>query len=154
MLRDTITSLKAKRGICEQEFLRLFSEVRNIPLELGKELKVQRIVKKQVHRLWSAKWDRKSNEEDSNQKTVIEFLSECDRDVFPVINILLQVLATLPVSVTTAERTFSNLKRIKTWLRTTMNEVRLVGLALLATHRDIRINPDKVIDRFCHERKS
>ncbi|KAJ8873098.1 hypothetical protein PR048_026714 [Dryococelus australis] len=69
-------------------------------------------------------------------------------DVFPLINILLQVLATLPASVATAERTFSTLKRIKTWLRTTLNEDRLIGLALQATHRDIKMNPDQVIDRF------
>ncbi|KAJ8883976.1 hypothetical protein PR048_015832 [Dryococelus australis] len=50
MLRNTITTLKAKRGKCEQEFLRLFSEARDIALELGTELKVQRIAKKQVHR--------------------------------------------------------------------------------------------------------
>ncbi|KAJ8880871.1 hypothetical protein PR048_017343 [Dryococelus australis] len=91
---------------------------------------------------------KKSNEEASNQKTVIELLSECDRDVFPVISIQLQVLVTLPVSVVTPERTFSTLKRIKTWLRTTMNEDCLIGLALLATHCNITINPDQVIDRF------
>ncbi|KAJ8866833.1 hypothetical protein PR048_032694 [Dryococelus australis] len=141
MLRDTITTLKAKR-------------------ELGTELKVQRIAKKQVHRCNTPAPDLvvffwqtvKSDEEDSNQKTVIELLSECDRDVFPVINILLQVLATLPVSVATAERTFSTLKRLKTWLRTTMNEDRLIGLAPLATHHDITINPDQVIDRFTMSR--
>ncbi|KAJ8888829.1 hypothetical protein PR048_008323 [Dryococelus australis] len=64
------------------------------------------------YRLWSVKSDRKSNKEDSNQKTVIEHLSECGRDVFLVINMLLQVLAILPVSAATAERTFSTLKRV------------------------------------------
>ncbi|KAJ8869139.1 hypothetical protein PR048_030707 [Dryococelus australis] len=79
--------------------------------------------------VWSAKWDRRINEEDSNQKIVIELLSECGRDVFSIINMLLKVLATLPVSVATAERTFSTLKRIKTWFRTTMDD-RLIGLGL------------------------
>ncbi|KAJ8869831.1 hypothetical protein PR048_028840 [Dryococelus australis] len=41
MLRDTITTLKAKRGNCEKEFLCLFNEVRDIALELGTELKKQ-----------------------------------------------------------------------------------------------------------------
>ncbi|KAJ8869830.1 hypothetical protein PR048_028839 [Dryococelus australis] len=94
------------------------------------------------YRLWSAKWDKKSNEKHSIQKT------GCIPRNQPIINILLQVLATLPVSVVTAERTFSTLKRIKTWLRTTINEDCLIGLALLATHCDITINPDQVIDRF------
>ncbi|KAJ8872200.1 hypothetical protein PR048_025802 [Dryococelus australis] len=130
-LRDTITTLKAKRARCAQEFLHLFSEVRAVSLELRTELKVERIAKTQVHRCNTPDPDLQSGNSDKAS-----------------LGILLQVLATLPVSVATAERTFSTLKRINTWLRITMNEDRLIGLALLATHRDIAINPDQVIGRF------
>ena len=55
-------------------------------------------------------------------------------------------MATLPV--TTAERSFSSLRRLKTYLRTTMNEERLNGLALMAIHREIPVNSEKVIEEF------
>jgi len=43
--------------------------------------------------------------------------------IFPNIFILLKVLCTLPVSTATPERTFSSLKRVKTYLRNSMKEV-------------------------------
>jgi len=57
-------------------------------------------------------------------------------------------LVVLPVTVSSAERSFSTLKRLKVWLRNRMSEERLVGLALLNVHNDIEITPDEVIDLF------
>lgn len=59
-------------------------------------------------------------------------------DMFTVRNLLL-VLATLPVSVATSERSFSTLRRAKTLLRSRMAEDRLNGLCLLNIHRGIPI---------------
>lgn len=44
----------------------------------------------------------------------------------------LVLFMTLPVTVASAERSFSKLKLIKTYLRNTMGQNRLCGLALLA----------------------
>ena len=55
---------------------------------------------------------------------------------------LLQTLATIPVSTATPERTFSNLRRLKTYLRNTTSENRLNGLALMNIHHDIEIDAD------------
>jgi hypothetical protein len=52
------------------------------------------------------------------------------------------------VSTATAERSFSTLKRIKTYLRNSMGDSRLSGLALLSFHREIEVNPAEVLDRF------
>jgi hypothetical protein len=38
---------------------------------------------------------------------------------------LLKILCTLPISTATPERMFSNLKRVKTYLRNTMKEVNI-----------------------------
>lgn len=43
--------------------------------------------------------------------------------------------------------------RLKTWMRSRMGEERLIGLALLNTHRDINIDVDKIINRFAAEKK-
>ena len=42
----------------------------------------------------------------------------------------------LPATSATAERSFSALRRLKTWMRSTMSQGRLNGVAILHVHRD------------------
>lgn len=98
--------------------------------------------------VWLAKWNRVKMNNGRIPETALEVLDVCDVDMFPAIHTLIHILATLPVSVATAERSFSTLRRLKTWLRTRMVEDRLNGLALMHIHRDISIDIEQVIDRF------
>jgi len=56
------------------------------------------------------------------------------------------VLATSPVTTATKERPYSIMKRIKTFYRSKMNDARLGGLALLAIHSDVAVEPNEVIN--------
>ena len=69
-------------------------------------------------------------------------------DSYPSLAVLIQILATLPVTTATYERSFSALKYLKTYLRNTTKEVRLNGLALLCVHRDIGLDFEQVIAEF------
>ena len=51
------------------------------------------------------------------------------------VHILLQLFLTIPVTTATSERTFSALRRLKTYLRTTMSQDRLNHLLLLYCHK-------------------
>ncbi|XP_022174121.1 zinc finger MYM-type protein 1-like [Myzus persicae] len=96
-------------------------------------------------RLWKQKWNREKLENILvNSMCVSEILAKCDEEIFPLIDRLL----TLPISNESAERTFSTLRRLKTWLRSTMSETRLTGLALLNIYRDIDVDVNKDIDMF------
>ena len=56
---------------------------------------------------------------------------------------------TLPVTVATAERSFSKLKLIKTYLRNTVQDDRLSGLAVLSENAEGRkLDVSKIIDDF------
>ncbi|GBM23764.1 hypothetical protein AVEN_271126-1 [Araneus ventricosus] len=77
--------------------------------------------------LWKEKWTQEKSE--NLPKTAISSLEKCDKTFFPNIYILLKLLAVLPVSVATVERSFSSLRRLKTYLRNTTSERRLNGLA-------------------------
>ena len=55
----------------------------------------------------------------------------------------------LPVTSRSSERSVSALRRLKTYLRSTMGTDRLSGLALLNIHRGIKVTPEQVIDRLC-----
>lgn len=50
-------------------------------------------------------------------------LDICNKEFYPNIHMLLKIFCTLPVSTATPERSFSSLKRIKSYLRNSMTEV-------------------------------
>ncbi|KAJ0182100.1 hypothetical protein K1T71_002822 [Dendrolimus kikuchii] len=58
-------------------------------------------------------------------------------EVYPTIEIVLRIIATTPVTVASAERSFSRLKIIKTYLRNSMTQDRLSALAILSIENDI-----------------
>ncbi|GBO30804.1 hypothetical protein AVEN_191027-1 [Araneus ventricosus] len=95
---------------------------------------------------WKEKWSQEKSE--NLPKTAISSLEKCDKTFFPNIYILLKLLAVVPISVATVERSFSILRRLKTYLRNTTSESNLNGLALLSIHRDIKIRDEEVLDKF------
>ena len=78
----------------------------------------------------------------------IDVLNSCDEKMYPNIHTLLKIFVTLPVTVSTAERSFSTLRRIKTYLRSTMGENRLNGLANLNIHREISVSCEEIISEL------
>jgi len=73
--------------------------------------------------------------EKDGPSNVFNALSQWNLNFFHSISYLLNVLGTLPVSTSTPERTFSTLKRLKTFLRNRIGQERLVGLlALMSVH--------------------
>ena len=58
---------------------------------------------------------------------------------FPHITTLLQIFATVPVTTSSSERSFSALKFIKVYYKT---DERLNGMALLFVHADITLDYD------------
>ena len=67
---------------------------------------------------------------------------------FPNINVLLCILCTLPVNPAECERSFSTLKRLKTYLRSTMTTERQSGLAMMNIHYGRAIDIDEIINIF------
>ena len=98
---------------------------------------------------WQRKWAKIAKSE--RPETVVGALKNCDATIYPNIAILLQIFATIPVTTATAERSFSALRLLKTYLRATMKEERLNGLALMAIRKDIQFKHDEVIDQYASE---
>ena len=63
---------------------------------------------------------------------------------------LLRLLLTLPASSATSERSFSALRRLKTWLRATMTQARLNAVAVCHVHRErvAQVDVDRVAAAF------
>lgn len=92
-------------------------------------------------------WQEKCNKLDIS-KSALDVFSECDQMIFPHIHKLLKILITLPVTTATGERSFSTLKRLKTYIRNSIGQARLNGLALMNINRQIEINTDYVINEM------
>jgi hypothetical protein len=58
------------------------------------------------------------------------------------------LLTVAPATTATAERSFSCLKRLKTWLRSTMTQHRLNSCAILHAHRDVQPEMIVVLQEF------
>lgn len=69
----------------------------------------------------------------TNSETVYQKLEQAQsvRSTFPNIITLLEIYLTISLSNASAERSFSTLKRIKNYLRSTMGQTRLDALSLL-----------------------
>lgn len=92
-----------------------------------------------------------SNKYFSVESAACESLVLCERDIFPIIHDYLTILCTASISVASAERSFSVLRRLKSWIRSRMSQDRLNGLAVLAIHREILIEIDEVIDLYAEK---
>jgi len=70
--------------------------------------------------------------------------------VFPNVEVAYRLYLCLPVANCSAERAFSNLKRVKNELRSTMKNPRLNALALMIIERSLlkEINTDEIIVEF------
>lgn len=72
------------------------------------------------------------------------------QDIFPNLWTALRILLTITVTVASGERSFSKLKLIKTYLRSTMLEDRLSDLAILSIENDFAksLNFTEIIQQF------
>lgn len=113
-----------------------------LKLKMYYEHKTSESVVKAEYLLWCEKW--KSEEE--KPVKLLTILDECDKNFYPNIRMLLSVLATLPVSTAEVERSFSSLKRIKSFLRNKMENERLTGLALMTIHYPAPFTAEDVLN--------
>lgn len=72
------------------------------------------------------------------------------QDVFPNLCRLVQVGLTIPISSATCERSFSSMRRINNWLRTSMKQAKFTDLSVINIERDLssKIDKDKIINKF------
>lgn len=106
------------------------------------------VYRQEVQR-WRVRWSLLPAEQKPNDD-VATCLNQIDPQMYPNIHSIFLLLLTMPVSTATAERSFSSMKRVKTYLRSTMTTERLSSLATLHIHRDEDVNIEKVVNTFAH----
>ena len=82
--------------------------------------------------LWERKWERQ--DPNTVPTTALANLKSIDQTMYPNIPECLKIFATLPVTTCERERNVSTLRRLKSYLRSTMPQTRLTGLVFLHIH--------------------
>lgn len=85
--------------------------------------------------------------------TAIDLLAKCNKDIYNNIYVLLKLFVILPVTTCTTERSNSTLKRLKSYLRNSMGENRLTGLALMNIHYSHVFDIDDIINQFANKNR-
>ncbi|XP_060855554.1 zinc finger MYM-type protein 1-like [Metopolophium dirhodum] len=104
------------------------------------------------YNIWKEKKLAKSKLSDMEISEVVE-----ETDIFfPKIKQALHISLAQLCTTCTIERPFSTLRRVKTWLRSTMTENRLNGLCILSVHRKLLDEKkeemqQKILSRFCED---
>lgn len=72
------------------------------------------------------------------------------QEIYPNITISLRIILTIPVTVASAERSFSKLKLVKNHLRSSMSNERLTGLSILSIEAELaqKLNLEELIQDF------
>ena len=89
---------------------------------------------------------------DDTKSDLENSLSAANDRFFPAVSTMLRIFGTLPVTTATAERTFSFLKRLKTYLRSTCEQERLSSLGLLACNPTVPIDEARIIDKYARRK--
>ena len=95
-------------------------------------------------RLWKGRHQRHEEIPDSLEDT----LKDIDKDAYVNIFAILKILITIPITSASCERSISSLRNLKNYLRSTMLQDRLNGLALMHAHRDMDFDLNTIIDLF------
>jgi len=88
---------------------------------------------------------------DMNSNAMLNYLLKNNlQQVFPNFYVSLRILLTLPVTVASGERSFSKLKLIKNYCRSTMSQERLTNLATISIEHEIanKLETPKLIKEF------
>lgn len=88
---------------------------------------------------WTLKWQNKPSEQ--RPTSCAEAIKQCDALIYPNIFKLLKTSCE-------CERSASTLRRLNTFMRSSMGEDRLSSLALIHTHYDMAVNLDEAVNIF------
>ena len=84
---------------------------------------------------WKTKWQH--SPPGKSPATLAETLERANPVLYPNVSAVLSILLTMPVSTATPERSFSSMRRIKTYLLATMKTERLSSFALMQMCREM-----------------
>lgn len=142
---------KIIKGLSKEEFLRAAKDIENFYGDLLPNF-ISEITT--WFEMWKYPQPAANNISgvDRYEKHLIDYIDEA-KDFFPSVAEAIKIGLSLPVTTCTVERSFSTLRRVKTWNRSTTGDERLSGLCLLSVHRGkiTKDNKDNFIENVINK---
>ncbi|XP_025191998.1 uncharacterized protein LOC112592200 [Melanaphis sacchari] len=131
LLWDDITNFSRKFGVClnYEEFSKKRKPVENQYLKSS-------LIRKDILKAEMMIVNNYLNSKIKNW-TIQDLFSTVTLELYPNLHNLLQVALSIPVSSASCERSFSAMRRIKNWLRTTMIQNRFSNLAIIHIENEL-----------------
>ena len=95
---------------------------------------------------WVGRWREKNADE--RPKKILQCLNSVNMCLYPNVKVVFLVFLTLPVTTCSVERSFSEMRLLKTWLRSSMTDERLSALALMHFNYELEIPYEKLIIKW------
>ena len=124
-------------------------EIDEIKCELGEDYNNSSDIHSEVER-WVEKWSSIPLIE--RPENALDVLKEANQALFPNIHTCMKLLLVLPVTTATAERSFSTMRLLKSYLRSTMTNDRFSSLALMYINRDFNFDNTALIKKWCAQK--
>jgi hypothetical protein len=100
---------------------------------------------------WRARW----TDVQGKPETLGETLASINEPMlYPNIFKCLEILVSMPVTSATAERCFSVMRRLKTYLRSTMTGQRISSLVMIHIYRDTEVSVAAAISSFAEKKQT
>ena len=160
LLDSLLTQLKDRHSEEERHAQQLLTLIPSVLVSTAKEVQLKDLLfwerdlpfpnslTGEVRR-WQSLWKTKNQEGVILPNNLLLSFRSCDPDAYPNIYRLLLIGCTLPLTSAEAERSFSLIRRIKTYARCTMSEERLSDLAVIALHYKETVSADYICHLLC-----
>ena len=130
--------------LCSEKFK---ENVENSPiLEEYEEDLINRDVVDQELLLWLRKWLAVASKD--RPDILVKEIKKCDEERFLNLFVLLKMACTFLITSGECERSFSAMRRLKTWLRASMKTKRLGSVAIMDIHRQEEVDYKHVSKLF------
>ena len=154
MIKNFIETVKVKFSTDEFEAINAFSNLTSMPMDVATELAIK--YKEIVHpdceeSFFKSEFSRQLTEIreiNFDPKDSLHEIAKKIHETHPYISRILIIGATVWVSTSSAERSFSKLKLIKSYIRSKMEQARLSNIALISINREWTIDIEEIIDEF------
>jgi histone deacetylase complex regulatory component SIN3 len=105
--------------------------------------------------LWRTWWTDPTlaAQRETTPENLTDSLKVTSEALYPNIRKCLALLMVVPVSTATAERSFSTMRRVKSYLRSTMTTERLSGLGLLNIYQEKKLDAERIVDIFAAKKE-
>ena len=123
--------------ICNPDYEDSLSTTDDLKKQYSNDLQNCDILDQEIS-LWKRRWQ--SVKVEDRQDSLTKAIKECDDLRFPNVFILLKIGCTLPVTSAECERSFSVMRRMRAWLRSSMTSNRLTSLAIINVHRTVEVD--------------